>query len=236
MKQIIFSSPHIKRYETDEFRPSTEPRFVAVSLRGSECHLQCDHCRTRMLKALYQVKTPEQLETLTARLVSRGCKGLLVTGGCDSDGTIPLGAFAEQICEIKHRYGLRIATHTKMVTESFASAAVRADVDLVMCDLVGADAPLRSVYHLVDHSAEDVEKSLDISLKHGLKLAPHILIGIDYGKVESEYRALEMLKHRDFEVLALVVLTPLRHTPMAECSIDRDGVLRFLEHAREQFP
>lgn len=235
-KEIVFSAPHIKRYETDEFAPGTEPRFVAISLRGSECHLLCDHCRTRMLSALYHVKKPEQFMTLVENLVRKGCRGILVTGGCDLDGTIPLEDFSKVVREAKDRFGLHIASHTKMVTGSFAAAAVEAGIDLVMCDLVGADKPLQEVYHLSNRTIADVEASLDNAIEHGLKLAPHILIGIDYGKVESEYRALDMLKNRPFESLALVVLTPLRHTPMANSVIDEEGVLRFLEHAREQYP
>ena len=66
-----------------------------------------------------------------------------------------------------------------------------------------------------------------IAAAHGLKLAPHIVIGIDHGSVRSEYRALEMLRVRGFETLVLVVFTPLLGTPLAECSVDVELVLEF---------
>ena len=59
MKAITFSAPSIKRYETDEFQPSGDPRFIAVSLQGSACELMCDHCGGKMLTALHRASTPE---------------------------------------------------------------------------------------------------------------------------------------------------------------------------------
>ena len=81
MRRITFAAPLIKRYETADFQPSGEPRFIAVSLRGMECHLMCDHCGTRMLAALHRAETPERLLRLCERMHGRGCRGLLLTGG-----------------------------------------------------------------------------------------------------------------------------------------------------------
>ncbi len=236
MRSITFSAPRIKRYETDEFAPSGEPRFIAVSLHGLECHLQCDHCQTRMLAALHQTPTPERFLQLCERVHARGCRGILITGGCDADGTIPLAEFAEAAREAKRRWGFRLAAHSKLATERFARAAVEAEIDLLMLDVVGDEESLRRVYHLNGHTLRDVERSLDIAEAHGIALAPHIMIGIADGRVVGERRALAMLRGRRFETLALVVLTPLRHTPMADVEIDLPAVLGVLTEARRQFP
>lgn len=237
MKKIItFAAPRIKRYETDEFKPSGESRFVAISLNGPVCKLLCDHCKTRMLQALYHSDDPDKFAKLCDRLGERGCEGMLITGGCDSDGTIPLPRFASAVRVAKEKYGLKIATHTKLIHERFADACVEAKVDLVMCDLVGDSKPLREIYHLDGFGTQDVEKSIQIAVARNLRLAPHIMIGIDRGNVGSEFKALDMLDGVDFEVLALVVLTPLRNTPMAKCEVDVKGVLSVMEKAREKFP
>lgn len=236
VKSITFSAPCIKRYETDDFPASGTPRFIALALNGERCALQCDHCGTQMLKALYKVQTPEQFRSLASRMADRGCRGMLLTGGCDPDGTIPLPEFSEAAQEAKQRFGFRYAVHTKLITESFADSAVQCGADLVMLDLVGDDESLRTVYHLAGHSVADVRRSLDIGEQRGLRLAPHILIGISHGRVVGERVALEMLRGRDIASLALVVLTPLRGTPMQGVQVDLPAVLDLLTQAREMFP
>jgi uncharacterized radical SAM superfamily protein len=234
---ITFAAPRIKRYATDEFQPSGEPRFIAVSLTGMRCDLMCDHCRTRMLSALHRAATPERFLTLAENMHARGCRGMLLTGGCDSDGTIPLPAFAEAVREAKQRWGLRFASHSKLATERFARSAAEAGIDLLMLDLVGDTESLRGVYHLHGKSLRDVEASLDHSEAHGLPLAPHIMLGLAHGRVRGERRALEMLRgRRNLRALVLVVLTPLRATPMAGTRIDLPAVLEVMADARREFP
>ena len=236
MKSITFSAPHIKRYGTDDFQPSGEPHFIAVSLMGDSCHLMCDHCRTRMLKALHHTSTPEGLLQLCENMHGRGCRAILLTGGCGRDGTIPLPPFVAAVREAGERWGYRFAAHTKLVTEDFARAAAEAGIDPLMIDVVGDEESLHSVYHLRQHGLEDVRKSLDLAEAHGLRLAPHIMIGLAYGQVVGERRAMEMLRGRPLAALALVVLTPLRQTPMADVKIDLPAVLEILKEAREIFP
>ena len=236
MKAITFAAPSIKRYETDEFQPSGDPRFIAVSLMGSSCRLMCDHCRTRMLKALHRASTPERFLLLCENMHARGCRGMLLTGGCDRDGTIPLPPFASAAREARERWGYRFAAHTKLVTDDFARAAVAAGIDPLMVDVVGDEDSLHEVYHLRKHSLEDVERSLDRAEAHGLRLAPHIMIGLARGRVVGERRALKMLQGRPLAALAIVAFTPLRHTPMADVKIDLPAVLEILEEARQAFP
>lgn len=236
MKTITFSAPHIKRYETDEFQQGPEPTFIAVSLKGDKCFLQCDHCRTKMLSALYKADEPEKLRRLCENVAARGCKGMLVTGGCDPDGTIPIYPFVETIAQAKKDFGFKLAAHTKLANEDFIKAVKEADIDILMVDLVGDLEAMRSVYHLKNYDLGHIERSLELAAKYEVALAPHIMLGISNGKINGEYKALEMLKDKPFDTLVLVVLTPLRNTPMADCKIDQAGVLEFLEQARKAFP
>ena len=236
MRAITFAAPRIKRYETDDFAPSGEPRFVAISLNGRQCELLCDHCKTRLLGALYQAESPERFATLCEHLHEQGCRGMLLTGGCGSDGTIPLPRFVDAAREAKNRWGFRYAVHTKLVTEEFVRAAVAVGTDELMLDVVGDDESLREVYHLEGKSVRDVEASLNRAQAAGLALAPHILIGIARGKVAGERRALEMLVGRALAALCLVVLTPLRNTPLEGTVVDLPAVLDILTAARQMFP
>jgi hypothetical protein len=189
-----------------------------------------------MLQALYHVNSPDEFAQLSARLAARGCRGMLLTGGCDPDGTIPLVPFVDAARAAKERHGFRYAVHTKLVTEEFADAAAAVGSELLMTDLVGDDRSLREVYHLDSFGVEDVRRSLDRAEARGLRLAPHIMIGIAWGKVVGERVALDMIRGRNVATLALVVLTPLLRTPMEDVKIDLPAVLDFLTEARATFP
>ncbi len=191
-----------------------------------------------MLGALYHAQSPEGFLCLCENLHNKGCRGILLTGGCEPDGAIPLVEFAEAAGEARRRWGLRFAAHTKLATPDFARAAAEIGVDPLMLDIVGDDETLRGVYHLRDRSVADVEASLDLAEGLGLPLAPHILAGLAWGQVKGEYRAIEMLKGHAAAVkaLALVVLTPLRETPMAACRVDIPAVLDVMSAARREFP
>jgi uncharacterized radical SAM superfamily protein len=83
-----------------------------------------------------------------------------------------------------------------------------------MLDIIGADETVRDVYHL-DLSASDFERSLERLCAKGLRVIPHIVIGLHYGQILGERRALSMIAKYPVSTLILVVLTPLVGTPMA---------------------
>jgi hypothetical protein len=61
----------------------------------------------------------------------------------------------------------------------------------------------------------DVDRSLRLLCDHGLRIIPHIVLGLHYGRFLGENRALEMLTGYPVSTLVLVVLVPLAGTPMA---------------------
>ncbi|MCX5780033.1 MAG: radical SAM protein, partial [Firmicutes bacterium] len=49
-----------------------------------------------------------------------------------------------------------------------------------------------------------------------LNIAPHVVVGLHYGQIRGERRALEMIRQAGPEAVILVVLTPTGGTVMAE--------------------
>ena len=105
-----------------------------------------------------------------------------------------------------------------------------------MLDVIGADETLRDVYHL-DLTVADVDRSLRLLSDRGLRIIPHIVLGLHYGRFLGEYRALEMLTRYPVSTLILVVLVPLVGTPMAHVPPPRaDQVAEFFAAARLAAP
>ena len=105
-----------------------------------------------------------------------------------------------------------------------------------MLDIIGADETIRDVYHL-DLTTADFDRSLRVLADHGLRIIPHIVLGLHYGQFLGEHRALEMVTDHSVSTLILVVLVPLVGTPMAHLPPPpTDDVTAFFATARAAAP
>ena len=212
---IYFFAPSMVRYEGDEFNNKDLPSFVPVSVTGVSCSLRCDHCQGRILQDMISVSTPDELFALGAKLSARNCNGLLISGGSMPDGSVPLEKYTPIMKELKERYGLKIVVHTGLVDKKLAYSLSKASIDAAMIDIIGSDVTINSVYHL-DAKASDFERSIRLLIDYGINIAPHLVIGLHYGEILGEYKALEMMSAYDLTSLVLVILNPISQTPMAK--------------------
>ena len=235
--RVYFFAPSIKHFETDEFANSAAPIFAPVSITGQSCDLGCKHCRGKLLNGMYVARSPEALRPLASRLKSRGCRGLLLTGGCDGDGLVPLSPFCGALGQIKRELGFKTAVHTKLLDEALAEALAGAAPDVVMLDVAGADETLREMFNLPHKTVADVERGLDLCDRYELALAPHIVLGAHGGRLYGEYKALDMLRGRKLAALVIALLMPLEGKRTADFTPpDLEATREFFRAARGRFP
>ena len=233
---IDFYAPGLKRWQTSEWTPENPRRFLPVSVTGSACALSCDHCQTKVLDGMISVRAEEDLFALASRLKASGSEGLLVSGGSTRTGGVPLLPHLRHIPRIRDELGMKVIVHSGVVDPKLAAGLADAGVDGVMLDIIGADETLRDVYHL-DLTVADMERSLQLLSEQGLRIIPHIVLGLHYGKFLGEHRALEMLTRYPVSTLILVVLVPLTGTPMAHLPPPAtDEVTGFFATARVAAP
>jgi len=209
-----FYAPGLKRWQTSEWVPENPRRFLPVSVTGSACALCCDHCQAKVLEGMVSVRADQDLFALAARLHEQGSEGLLVSGGSTRTGGVPLLPHLRHIPRIRAELGMKVIVHSGVVSPQLAAGLAEAGVDGVMLDIIGADETLRDVYHL-DLTVADMDRSLRLLSDQGLRIIPHIVLGLHYGQFLGEHRALEMLTSYPVSTLILVVLVPLVGTPMA---------------------
>ncbi len=235
-RRMEFYAPGLKRWQTGEWRPRRANRFLAVSVTGTACALQCDHCQTRVLQGMPAVSRRRGLFALAAELKAQGTEGLLVSGGSERDGGVPLAAHLDDMRRVRQELGMRVVVHSGVVSPRLAAGLAAAGVDGVMLDVIGADETVREVYHL-DLAAADFERSLERLAAAGLRILPHIVLGLHYGRLLGEWRALEMIGRYPVSTLILVVLTPLVGTPMEEVAPPPlPEVTEFFAAARQAMP
>lgn len=209
-----FYAPGLKPWQTAEWTPTNPQRFLPVSVTGSACALQCDHCQSKVLEGMISVKADQDLYQLAKSLKAKGSEGLLVSGGSTRTGGVPMLAHLKHIPRIRQELGMKVIVHSGVVSPDLAAGLARAGVDGVMLDIIGADETIRDVYHL-DLTVADFDRSLGLLADAGLRIIPHIVLGLHYGKFLGEHRALEMVTAHPVSTLILVVLVPLVGTPMA---------------------
>ncbi|HHV63171.1 MAG TPA: radical SAM protein [Firmicutes bacterium] len=209
---IYFPVPSIIRYDTECYTNSPAS-FVPVSITGRACSLRCDHCNGRILENMIPATTPEALLALGEKLAGAGCRGLLISGGSGPDGSVPLDTFIDAIGELKRAHGLRIAVHTGLVDRNQARWLAGAGVDVAMIDVIGSAATARRIYHL-EAALQDYIESVRNLRDQGVPVVPHIVLGLDYGRLDGEADALYALSTCDIHELVLVIIRPLKGTRM----------------------
>ncbi|ATW25833.1 radical SAM protein [Candidatus Formimonas warabiya] len=210
---ISFAAPSAKHYEIDGYQNSPHA-FAAISLTGSSCALGCEHCKGKLLESMAAVKNSRDLMERGERLRAAGCAGILLSGGADAQGEVPLLGWEEGIAGLK-KTGLKIIVHTGLVSPETARMLHRCQVDQVLVDVIGDGKTIRDVYHL-DRNPDDYGESLRLLHAMGLYAVPHLVAGLHYGEIRGEYEALYQIAQINPPILVIVVFNPLPGTPMAQ--------------------
>jgi uncharacterized radical SAM superfamily protein len=231
-----FYAPGLKRWQTAEWRPQKHNRFLPISVTGTACALQCDHCKTHVLEGMVTLQKDTDLFATAQRLQASGTEGILVSGGSNRTGGVPLLPHVSAMRRVRDELGMRVIVHSGVVSPRLAEGLVEAGVDGVMLDIIGADETIREVYHL-DLTADDFERSLSLLAERGLRIIPHIVLGLHYARLVGEWRALDMIRRYPVSTLILVVLTPLVGTPMGHLKPPPlEDVVEFFATARQAMP
>ncbi|NPA32831.1 MAG: radical SAM protein [Aquificae bacterium] len=206
--KIFFYSPGFKHYEVEDFHVDSPPKFVDISVTGRNCELMCDHCASKILWHMIPATSPEELVRVGKELKRKGIEGVLVSGGSDKDGFVPLWDFFDAMRYLKEELGMLLTCHVGLVDEKYVEGLLRAGVDAVLLDIIGDDETIAQVYKLPHKSTKDYERSLSLLKEAGLRIVPHVIVGLHYGKIKGEFRAIDMIAKHEPDALVLVVVMP----------------------------
>ncbi|MCA8954580.1 MAG: radical SAM protein [Planctomycetes bacterium] len=213
--RIDFHAPGLKRYATSEYRGHDCAEFVAISLTGSACALSCAHCETRVLEGMDDLPASGMsLFDRCAALEAQGARGVLISGGNDLRGRVPLRPHLADLRRVREELGMLVRVHPGLPDDETCEALGAIGIDGAMVDVIGDVDTIREVYHL-DSQPADFEAMLARLARHGVPAVPHIVLGLHFGKMRGEYHALEMVARHARRLLVLVVLMPLSGTAMA---------------------
>jgi len=99
-----------------EIRGCGRNAWPAVSITGSDCKLQCDHCKAKILAPMIPARTPEELWRVVQGLVANGAQGMLLTGGSNHRNEVEYDPYYPVVRRIKDNWpSFKIAVHTALV-------------------------------------------------------------------------------------------------------------------------
>lgn len=233
---ITFHAPGLRRYKTDEFDTQNAIEFASISVTGTACALSCEHCKTNVLHGMADLRQHDSLFDLCADLASKGARGVLISGGSDKQGRVPLLPHIEDMKRVRSELGFAIRVHTGVPDKKTCAALGEVSIDGAMIDVIGHRDTMRDVYHL-DTDPEDYENSLAWLEQYNVPTIPHIILGLHFGKMLGEDNALEMILRHPPKILVLVVLMSLTGTPMMGVTpppLEEIGA--FFEKSRKALP
>ena len=214
---LLCYSPTAYPYEINEHTQSSSYTFGSLSVTGTSCSLNCEHCQGRLLKGMNPTLTPDNLVNRCMEIKVRGGEGVLISGGSDSEGHVPLDRFGEAIRIVKNELDLQVVVHTGLVSKKTAQILADANIDAAMLDIIGDEQVSSRVYHIND-GPRKMERSLQLLQENGIPTVPHVLVGLDYGRLNGELQALEMISKNNPAAVVIIALSPIRKTPMEHAS------------------
>ena len=230
-----FYAPSFMYWKTSYYR-SSSTCFPTVSLTGTACALNCKHCGAKVLETMHLANTAEKLFALAVKLKQQGALGCLLSGGCLSDGSVPLKLFISTIEKIKRELGLTVFVHTGIIDSTRAIALKNAGVDAALIDIIGSDETIKEICNL-NVMVKDYAASLKALQKSGLNFVPHIIVGLHGGKLEGEFQALKMTYSVKPAAIVVIAFTPIHGTIMARIKPPQAAeIAKVIATARLIFP
>ncbi|MGA1872260.1 MAG: radical SAM protein [Thermoplasmatota archaeon] len=186
--------------------------FPSVSVTGANCSMSCAHCSGRYLSGMKDVSTKGELLDLALSLWKGGGKGMLVSGGCDPFGAVDFPAHTfDEIRMIKERTDLVINLHCGLIDDRTADLIASSGADRVSFDLVYDDDTIREVLKL-RRTKEDYLNTMKKLKGRGVEVVPHILAGLNRGRVSWEFDAIQRVSEMEVGEAVLIILIPTKGT------------------------
>jgi uncharacterized radical SAM superfamily protein len=233
---VRFYAPSFTYYKSKHYCGSTS-EFPTVSVTGCSCALNCRHCGGKVLETMHPATTPAQLLDLGRRLKAEGAKGLLVSGGCLPDGSVPLDEFAPALGRLKRELGLTVFVHTGIVNGTTARALKAVGVDAALIDVLGSEETIKQTLNL-NVKVEDYAESLHALNQAGLNVVPHVIVGLNRGQIDGEPQALRIIADNSQpKAVVIIAFMPIHGTEMATAPTPAPlSIARTAAAARATFP
>ena len=194
--------------------------FPAVSVTGTHCDEMCEHCMGVYLKRMVPVVNGKELLNFATKLQEKKGTGILISGGCDVNGVVPLENLTEEIETIVDM-GLSVNVHAGFADKKAIERLVFAGVKYFSVDIHQDHGVISSVLHL-QRDPKDYSKLIDIILEAGGIPVPHLTVGFGTNDLYSSAR---LIKEKGLTNVVLLALIPTKGTAIEESVLTEEAIL-----------
>ena len=198
------------------FRPGKV--FPATSVTGHGCDQMCLHCKGYHLRNMHSATTSDELLKLAEKVKNGGGGGMLISGGCDLRGTVPLNSFIPTIRRISEM-GLEVNVHSGFLSPKEAKDLADAGVTVFSMDVHQDPTIISNVLNLQE-TPDRYGETIDNIINAGGRIVPHITIGFG---AEDLLFSISLLKEKNIKEIVVLALVPTPGTDVYAPS--EDGVL-----------
>ncbi len=105
--------------------------------------------------------------------------------------------------------------HTGIIKLKTALALKEAGVDAALIDVLGSEETLQKTFN-INATLGDYINSLKALNEAKLNLVPHIIVGLNNGKLDGELHALEIIMQTKPSAIVIIAFMPIHGTEMAK--------------------
>lgn len=230
MRKLYLYAPALKKYESEYL--SSQNGWRIVSVTGSACAFNCEHCNRWILRSMEDASTKEKMKNILEKVVSEGHKGLVLSGGSTLRGEVPIWKYEDLLASYSQK--LTFIAHTGVVrSKEIAEKFAKAGVKIALLDMVGDDETIKSVLKQ-PFTVDDYLNSFKYLKSVGIKIAPHVIVGLSKKGIEGDLNAIELLKEVNPDAVIIVGLMPLVGGKITR-QPKPEELIQALKKARDEF-
>ncbi len=212
-------------------------KFPSISITGSECKLNCEHCNKKYIKSMQSFVSETKLEEFLISLWNNGGIGALISGGCEEDGSVPIAPYLDTILKIKQKTKLIINAHPGLLNALTAQMLAKSKIDIISFDITTDQDIMKEIYHL-DVGIEEYESAIKKMQENNLNIVPHLCIGLYYGKLHKELDSIKFIKSHfsNPKIIVAIALIPPKESKKKFSIPETLDIIKILVILRLTFP
>jgi len=249
-KKVIFAVPGSKVYINRYYRNKPNS-FLNISLTGQNCELMCRHCKALLLKDMIDINSRQNPESenlcennriikILERYGSDNVKGLLISGGFDENGKLPLDdRILGEIKQTREKFGrnIRIFLHLGFTSPEVAKTVFRCRIDGVLVNVFSDRRVISEVYNLENCTPEMFYNNVKLLKESGLIVSPHLIIGLSDNSIAGEYKSLKAISKIGVNSVVFAIAKRItKHQEFKDLKIGACDIVNLYQYARELMP
>ncbi|MBU4292871.1 MAG: hypothetical protein KJ770_02315, partial [Actinobacteria bacterium] len=257
-KKVIFAVPGSKVYISRHYRNKPNS-FLNISLTGHNCELMCSHCRALLLKDMIDIdscnvtksssgQNPDnedlyeknRIIKILEKYGSNNVRGLLISGGFDKDGKLPLNdRILGEIRQTREKFGenIRIFLHLGFADPGVAKAVYECRIDRVLVNVFSDSHVIGEVYNLKGCTPEMFYNNVKFLKESGLNVSPHLIIGLSDNGIAGEYESLKAISEIGVNSVVFAIAKRItKYQEFKDLKIRAQDIVSLYEYARELMP